>query len=158
VYEPSGHDIRISIPPRQHDLLAEILLRTVLSGGDGARHSAARLAGQQGQAIGAAERERLRPGRLGAERGLTLASSVLARYGFEPDREAAGCVRLRNCPFHPLAARATELVCGLNHAFLGGLLSGLEAGQVRAVLEPQAGECCVALRAAGPGAPAGTGS
>ena len=48
--------------------------------------------------------------------------------------------------FHPLAARAPELVCGMNHAFLAGFLDGLEAFTVRAVLAPKAGECCVELR------------
>jgi predicted ArsR family transcriptional regulator len=136
VYEPSGLDIRISIPPRQHDLLAEVLLGGVLGAGDSAREA------------GAAERERVRPGRLGAERGLTLASGVLARHGFEPARETPTCVRLRNCPFHPLAEQATDLVCGLNHAFLGGLVAGLEADAVQAVLDPRPGECCVELRSA----------
>ena len=32
-------------------------------------------------------------------------------------------LRLRNCPFHPLAAKAPDLVCGINHAFLSGLLT-----------------------------------
>jgi predicted ArsR family transcriptional regulator len=142
VYEPSGLDIRISIPPRQHDLLAEVLLGGVL--GD----SVLAAADRRGREAGAAERERVRPGRLGAERGLTLASGVLARHGFEPARETPTCVRLRNCPFHPLAEQATDLICGLNHAFLGGLVAGLEADAVQAVLDPRPGECCVELRSA----------
>ncbi|HMG61827.1 MAG TPA: transcriptional regulator [Streptosporangiaceae bacterium] len=148
VYEPSGLDIRISIPPRQHDILAEILLGGVLGAGDSARDSVLAVAARRGREAGAAERERVRPGRLGAERGLTLASGVLARHGFEPARETPTCVRLRNCPFHPLAERATDLVCGLNHAFLGGLVAGLEADAVQAVLDPRPGECCVELRSA----------
>ena len=55
--------------------------------------------------------------------------------------------RLRNCPFHPLAARSPEFVCGLNHAFLAGVVDGLQASAMEAVLDPRAGECCVELRA-----------
>lgn len=100
----------------------------------------------QGHRIGAAEREQVRPGRLGAERPLTLTAAVLNRHGFEPDRASSTCLRLRTCPFLPLAARAPEMVCGINHAFLADLLDGLDAATVEAVLDPQAGECRVELR------------
>lgn len=148
VYEPSGADIRVSIPPRSHEMLAGILLDTVLTHGHGeeARSVALRVAGQRGRAIGAAERDQARPGRLGTERALTLISGLLERCGFEPAREAPGCVRLRNCPFHPLASRAPEVVCGINQAFLAGVLAGLDAPTVEAVLRPHRGECCVELR------------
>jgi predicted ArsR family transcriptional regulator len=150
VYEPSGADIRVSIPERQHDLLASLLLDAVLaeSEAEPARDAVLRLARDRGEEIGAAERERGRPGRLGAERALTLASGLLEQYGFEPSRESPTCVRLRNCPFHPLAAKAPAMVCGINHAFLAGVVDGLHAAAIEAVLEPQAGECCVELHSA----------
>ncbi|MEV5713344.1 helix-turn-helix domain-containing protein [Amycolatopsis mediterranei] len=151
VYEPSGVEVRVSIPPRHHDVLAGILLDAVLEerGGETARDAALRAAHRQGQALGAAERDRARPGRLGTERALTLASALVERHGFEPDRETPACLRLRICPFHPPAAKAPELVCGINRAFLGGVLEGLQATTVEAVPDPRAGECCVELRAAG---------
>ncbi|MFI6173262.1 hypothetical protein ACIBCN_41240 [Nocardia sp. NPDC051052] len=102
----------------------------------------------RGTALGRATREQLWPGRLGTERALTLLCSVLGEQGFEPARVAPDHVRLRNCPFHPLAAQAPELVCGLNHAYLSGILIGLRADTVSAVLAPQAGQCCVELRPA----------
>ena len=148
VYEPAGTDIQVSIPPRSHDILAGILLDAVVSEdrGETARDTARRLARDRGERIGAEERQRVRPGRLGAERALTLASRLLAERGFEPARESPACLRLRNCPFHPLTARAPDLVCGLNQAFLAGMVDGLEATTVEAVLDPRAGECCVELR------------
>jgi predicted ArsR family transcriptional regulator len=150
VYEPTDTDIRVAIPERQHDLLAGILVDAVVTEGAGesAQDAAIRAAGRHGTELGAAERQRVRPGRLGAERALTLAEDVLTRYGFEPTRPEPTCVRLRNCPFHPLAAKAPDLVCGINHAFLAGFLAGLRATTVRALLEPRAGECCVELRPA----------
>jgi predicted ArsR family transcriptional regulator len=157
-YRPTDVDLRISIPPRQHDLLADILLDAVLADGEDsgtgpdskdrdARHAALRVARERGRAIGAAEREHSRPGRLGAERALTLAVAALQRHGFEPDRTSSTCVRLRTCPFHPLAAKAPDLVCGINHTFLTGLIDGLRATSVHAVLDPGSGGCCVELNA-----------
>jgi predicted ArsR family transcriptional regulator len=149
VYEPAAADIRVSIPQRSHDLLAGILVDAVASegSGEGARDAVRRVAREHGERAGAAERQRARPGRLGAERALSLASRLLAERGFEPARESPGCLRLRNCPFHPLAATAPDLVCGLSHAFISAMLDGLQAQGVDAVLDPRAGECCVELRA-----------
>ncbi|MGH3623978.1 MAG: helix-turn-helix transcriptional regulator [Sciscionella sp.] len=152
VYEPVDTAIRVAIPERAHDVLADILVEAVLTErqGENARQAAVRVAGQRGEQHGEAERAAARPGRLGAERALTLTEPILERHGFEPVRATPTCVRLRNCPFHPLAATAPELVCGLNHAFLAGLLLGLKASTVQAVLAPRAGECCVELRATTP--------
>lgn len=50
-------------------------------------------------------------------------------------------VRLLNCPFHPLAVRSPELVCSINHAFLGGFLTGLQAAGIDAALAPHPGRC-----------------
>jgi predicted ArsR family transcriptional regulator len=147
LYEPTDSDIRVSIPDRRHELLAELLVDAVLAAGDeDVRDAVVRVARTRGEQLGASERAERRPGRLGAERALTLAEGVLARHGFEPRRESSTCVRLHNCPFHPLAAGAPELVCGLNHAYLSGILGGLEASGVEAVLVPRPGECCVELR------------
>jgi predicted ArsR family transcriptional regulator len=152
VYELATATIRVSIPERRHEVLAGILLDAVLteSPGENARQAAVRASRQRGRAVGAAERDRLRPGRLGAERALTIAEALLAGQGFEPARSAPTEVELRNCPFHPLAAQAPELVCGINHAFLDGLLDGLGADVLSAELQPRAGQCCVRLCAAPP--------
>jgi predicted ArsR family transcriptional regulator len=149
VYSPVDADIRISIPERQHDVLAAILIDAVLTerSDETAQQAAMRTAHERGRSTGAAERAQLRPGRLGAERALTLSEGLLKRHGYEPDRVSPVYVRLRNCPFHPVAQQSPELVCGLNHAFLTGFLNGLDAPVVEAVLEPRTGQCCVELRA-----------
>ncbi|NKY88603.1 helix-turn-helix domain-containing protein [Nocardia veterana] len=149
VYEPADTEVRVSIPERRHEVLADILMRAVLTEGseETARDAALRVAEDRGVAIGRELRERWRPGRLGAERALTLLHTALGEQGFEPARTAPVCLRLRNCPFHPLAAQAPDLVCALNHAYLAGLLRGLEAGGVHAELAPAAGECCVEITA-----------
>lgn len=148
IYEPTDCDVSVTIPPRQHDLLAELLLEAVATAapGETAQQAALRVAEQSGRELGRQERTRHRAGRLGAERALTIAHAVLARHGFEPARESSACMKLRNCPFHPLAARAPTIVCGMNLAFIGALLDGLGAATVRAALVPTPGECCVELR------------
>lgn len=149
VYEPTDTEVHISIPAREHNLLADILIDALLNEDQGkaGREAALQVARHRGAELGAAERERARPGRLGAERALTLATAALARYGFEPDRATPTLLRLRNCPFHPLAGKAPQLVCGINHAFLTGFLDTLQASTLTAVLAPSAGGCCVELTA-----------
>jgi predicted ArsR family transcriptional regulator len=148
VYELAEARISVSIPERRHEFLAGILLDAVRaeSAGQTARQAAVRAARQRGRDLGTDERDRLRPGRLGAERALSITTAVLAEHGFEPARSAPTEVELRNCPFHPLAAQAPELVCGINHAFLSGFLDGLGAEVLDAQLRPQPGHCCVRLR------------
>ncbi|MDG4821550.1 hypothetical protein O7635_06730 [Asanoa sp. WMMD1127] len=157
VYEPAEADIRVSIPERRPDMIAEILLEAVLDHepGEDPRDAALRTAHRRGLEAGADERARTRPGRLGPERSLSLCESVLERTGFEPHRPAPTEMRLLNCPFHALAARSPEVVCGINHAYLSGLLTGLETAGIDAVLSPRPGQCCVEFRADPTGAARG---
>jgi predicted ArsR family transcriptional regulator len=154
VYEPTDTDIHVSIPERRPDVIAEILIDAVMTEQqeENARTAALRTARQHGHDIGSAERTRTRPGRLGPERSLNAVEPVLETYGYEPDRQAPTTLRLLNCPFHRLAARSTELVCGINHAFLTGILEGLDTAGIDAVLAPHQGRCCVEMCESGAGA------
>ena len=147
VYEPTGRDLQISIPSRHHEVLADVLIEAILTedAAETARQAAQRVARERGRQLGVTERRHVRAGRLGAERALTLAADALQQCGFEPERVRPDSVRLRNCPFHPLAAKAPELVCEINHAYINGLIDGLDAATVAAVLSPRSGECCVEL-------------
>jgi predicted ArsR family transcriptional regulator len=134
VYEATAEGIAVTIPERRYQLIAEILADAVADDPADAEHGAERHARRRGHAIGAALR---------AEHGADLIGA-LARLGFEPER-TADRVLLHNCPFHALATRHTGLVCGLNHAFLTGLVAGLPATGVQARLAPHPGRCCVEL-------------
>ncbi|MGW7408615.1 helix-turn-helix transcriptional regulator [Streptomyces sp. NPDC054833] len=151
VYEPTDAQISVSIPERRHELLADLLLDAVLTerADESAAQAAVRAAEQRGRRMGEAAREETRPGRLGPERGLTACERLLDGYGYEPVRETPTHLRLRNCPFHPLAAKAPDLVCGMNQAFLSGYLNGLEVKGLQAVPAPEPGECCVLLGPSG---------
>lgn len=146
VYEPAPGNFRVSIPERQFDVLADILLDAVLAErlGEPARDAALRVAARRGRSLGALERAGSARGHVDAQ--LAVAEKTLRTCGYEPARGEGPCLRLRNCPFHPLAAKAPQLVCGINHAFLAGFLAGARFPRMQAVLEPRAGECCVEIR------------
>jgi predicted ArsR family transcriptional regulator len=133
VYKATGSGLTLTIPDRRYELIAEILAEAVAGGEQPAAEAAARLAYRRGRDLSA----EVPPGQdvVGALTGL----------GFEPRRDPEG-VTLHNCPFHALAARHTALVCGLNHAFLSGLVDGLGMTDSAPVLVTRAGRCCVELR------------
>lgn len=134
VYEPARDTVAVTIPERRYEVIAQILADAVANRPDDAAGEATRCAYRHGYELGV----RLR------DDGPADLSEVLTRLGFEPE-PATRRVYLHNCPFHALAQRHTALVCGLNHAYLTGLLAGLEAGPVRADLVPRPGACCVEL-------------
>ncbi|MFC8614965.1 helix-turn-helix transcriptional regulator [Micromonospora purpureochromogenes] len=134
VYELAGDGLAVTIPERRYELIAEILADAVVDDPAHADAASRRLAGQRGRSLGAGL----------AEDGCDILSA-LGGLGFEPRPDAQRRVLLHNCPFHALATRHTALVCGLNHAFLTGLLEGLGAADVEARLAPRPGACCVEL-------------
>ena len=135
VYEATAEEVGVTIPERRYQLIAEILADAVASDPAEAARAAHQQAHRRGKALGAALRTEHHPDLVAALHGL----------GFEPE-PASGRVLLHNCPFHALAARHTSLVCGLNHAFLAGLLDGLDDAATEAHLAPYPGRCCVELR------------
>lgn len=150
-YEPAETEIDVSLPPREYDVVGEILVDAITTTTDGssAQDAASRIAFDKGRSLGAEVRatSRLRPA--GSERALSVAERVLSERGYEPYRDESGAIRLRNCPFHELSRRSTELVCGLNRAFVDGLLRGLGNESVVAELDRLPGECCVRLHPSG---------
>jgi predicted ArsR family transcriptional regulator len=163
VSEPAGDGLSITVPQRQYERVGQILADAVAEAPTDAATAAARLAFEHGRRSGQAGPVLLTTaGQLSrtAPDQLSRTAAVLADLGFEPRRQrpVGGPVTLslRNCPFHRLAVRQPELVCGLSHAFVRGLLAGLGASTLTAALAPSPGACCVVVRA-GP-APAVQGS
>lgn len=137
VYEPARDGLSITVPERRYRLLAEILADAIAAEPDDAAGAAHHHARQQGRELGRQYREASPPVPL---------PTALAQLGFEPTATEDGTLLLHNCPFHALAARQTTLVCGLNHAFLSGLVAGLGVSEVRPDLAPRPGACCVRFR------------
>ncbi|HET9672817.1 MAG TPA: transcriptional regulator [Actinomycetota bacterium] len=151
-YEPSDREFDVSIPERRYDLLGRVLLRALRSKdvrepGDEAARRAARDTGVE---IGRSERRRRRLARPGPERTIKVTTDLLEERGYEPYRDAQGCVRLRNCPFHALAEEDRDLVCRMNEQLVDGVVRGLGNDTVRVVFDPVPGGCCVRVDPPGP--------
>jgi len=148
VYEPSDGTLTMSVPPRQYELVGEILADAVAGDPTDARAAAERRAADVGRTIGAAHRGHAASGVAGAATDdVSAAYATLTDLGFEPRRGTTGELSLGNCPFHGLAVRHPELVCGLNEALISGVLDGLGADGLCARLQPDPGSCCVRVSA-----------
>jgi predicted ArsR family transcriptional regulator len=146
-YRPSSVEVSLSVPERRYDLVGEILV-DALSQSNASEppvNTARQVAFDRGQQIGARRRDQLRRGRLGTERTIGEARGLLEELGFEPANTEGGLI-LRNCPFHALAQRDPELICGLNAYFIDGVLRGLGNTTVSAEMAPEPGLCCVRVR------------
>jgi predicted ArsR family transcriptional regulator len=136
VYEASSDGLSLTMPPRQYELMATILADAVAEDPDDAASAACRRAVAIGQAVGASA--------TAAGGAASRAVTCLTGLGYEPRTDGDDVV-LGNCPFHPIAAAHTALVCGINVEFVAGLLSGLGCEGMRAELRPYPDGCCVRL-------------
>jgi predicted ArsR family transcriptional regulator len=143
VYRPTQEGLTLSLPPRQYELIGRILADAVADAPADARTAALRHAREYGRDLGTSCQARP----VDAATQVPAAYAALADLGFEPRTTDDG-IALSNCPFHALAQRQTSLVCGLNEAFVSGLLDGLGAGELAAELAPQPGSCCVRIDSA----------
>jgi predicted ArsR family transcriptional regulator len=135
VYEPAADDLTLTIPERRYQVVAEILADAIAAEPQCADEAVRGQARQYGHDLG----QRLH------QAGDTDLPRVLDGLGFEPRRERPGHTLLHNCPFKAVATRHTDLICGMNHALLGGLVEGLRADGVRVRLVPRPPACCVEL-------------
>jgi predicted ArsR family transcriptional regulator len=148
LYRRVDADLEVSLPERRYDLAGRLLARAVARAerthtpvGDAVRA----VAGEAGRELGhdaTDAGERSVPGARDAAVG------ALAAHGFEPRSDPSG-ITLSNCPFHALAQDETELVCGMNQAFVQGVLEGAGATGLSAQLAPAGGRCCVRICAPG---------
>lgn len=137
LYLRSDRQVEVSLPGRRYDLAGALLAAAVEESersGRSVRDSLAACARATGRTIG----------QQAAADGARDVQAVLADHGFEPHHEGAA-IKLANCPFHELAQRHTELVCGMNLELVCGVLDGLGDDVRRARLEPSAQHCCVVL-------------
>lgn len=126
-YVRAQEELSVSVPPRDYGLLAGVLAEAISADDSGAVR----------QAMTAAAHAAGR-----AASGPDLSVSLRA-CGYEPATTADGDVELRNCPFHQVARRHTDVVCGLNLHLVQGILEGSGQSPARAVLAPRPGYCCV---------------
>lgn len=145
LYRRSALQLDLSLPAREYELAARLFAGALAGTPPATLARVRRAARDVGQALGREARAGAgpRPGRAALLRRL---DAVLRRHGYEPFRAPDRAIRLRNCPFDALARDHRPLVCGMNHELLEGVVRGLGLAGCRAVLDPQPGACCVAVR------------
>jgi predicted ArsR family transcriptional regulator len=148
LYEPTDLDVTVSIPRRSYDFAGSILVDALARTGSSALETVHESAREEGASLGRQIKHEQRLANPSHKRQVSQVLDVLYDRGYEPYIDEQGALRLSNCPFHALAQQSIEIVCGLNQAFIEGVLSGLGAKELSAVLDPRPGECCVRVAAA----------
>jgi predicted ArsR family transcriptional regulator len=146
VYRRSDTDLDISLPERRYDLAGRLLVKAVAQAertGTTVSEALQQVAARTGRSVGAQAASGL-DRQAPSDEVEAAVLDALAADGYEPRRDGEG-IMLANCPFHVLAREATELVCGMNRAYLGGVLDGIGASGLDARLDPAPGRCCVRL-------------
>lgn len=139
MYRRGADDLEVSVPERRYDLAGRLLARAVAesartgSSVEQTVHDVARAAGRDAAVAKTAGRRRK-----------AAVATALRALGYEPQSDGKDLV-LTNCPFHRLAQDETELICGMNVDFVEGLLDGVGAGDLQALLDPAPGRCCVRI-------------
>jgi predicted ArsR family transcriptional regulator len=147
LYARSDREFAVTVPPREYELAARLLVQAVEADpGDRSRAALAEAARRLGTDLGSGFRAAEAgspPGRPDtAERDV---NELLTQQGYEPCHGGDGVIRLRNCPFHQLAEEHRDVVCGMNLALVEGLFAGLGADRWHPSLDPRPGHCCVAI-------------
>jgi len=151
LYRRSRRDVEVSLPERRYDLAARVMAEAITIAEDTAVPISAALreaAAEAGRELGAEAKQKTDT-RANPADALSAVAEVLASQGYEPKRAGQDVV-LANCPFHNLAQRYTNLVCGINFDLIDSLLDEAGATGARAQLRPSAGRCCVTISGPGP--------
>jgi predicted ArsR family transcriptional regulator len=146
VYRRTDTDLDVSLPERRYDLAGRLLVKAVAQAertGSPVSDALHSVATQTGRSAGAQAAPGL--GRRAPREAVEAAVlDALTADGYEPRQDGEG-ITLANCPFHALTLEATQLVCGMNRAYLTGVLDGIGATTLDAKLDPAPGRCCVRL-------------
>lgn len=137
LYARAAQEITVSVPPRDYELLARLLVASVEQDVSGAVQ----------QAVNTVAHEAGR--RAGAGSGRDVVGA-LRNCGYLPHTDGKGRISLRNCPFHLVAQNHRGVVCGLNLHLVEGVIAGCGHPRAHAELDPDADRCCVVVHDARP--------
>ena len=144
LYSRSRRDFSVTLPRRNHELLARLLAETAAPSED-ASSPADAVAKRYGRSLGARARRRV-ASRANPERLSRCVEDVLEEFGFEPIRLESGQVQARNCPFDPLSRLYPSVVCRSAIAIVLGVVDGVGAEAVAVERDERPDRCCVVLR------------
>ncbi|MEO5780229.1 metalloregulator ArsR/SmtB family transcription factor [Arthrobacter sp. PAMC25284] len=156
LYRAAVREVGASVPDRNYDLAADLLVSAVeasMAEGGSAREVLLRTAYARGYEAG-----RTRADAAGPAAGAGFAE-LLAAEGYRPEDDGAGGLLLLNCPFDRIASGHAGVVCAMNGAFLGGAAAGcgiarerveaLDIEDFKAQGAAQQGQCCARIRPPG---------
>ena len=145
LYRRGSREVAVALPARRYEVPAELFAMAIKELDGPIPPEPLRAAARSvGADAGAAARKQAGP-RPSKRRLRGALLDVLNERGYEPRGTPSGEIRLGNCPFHALVEDHRDLVCGMNLALAEGLLAGLGDDAVHARLDPQPGQCCVAI-------------
>lgn len=133
-YARAQQEVSASVPPRNYELLTELLIEALATSGTATLPAPAMRAARNVGRASATDMDVI---------------DALRGCGYEPAPTPDGGIELRNCPFDRLARKYTEVVCGINLQLIRGMLQAGGDSPRRAVPIPHTGRCCVAVRAPG---------
>ncbi|WP_427130152.1 helix-turn-helix transcriptional regulator [Pseudarthrobacter sp. S9] len=155
LYRAAVQEVAASVPDRNYDLAAELLVSAIeesAADGGSAREALLRAAYSRGKSVGQAAGNAT----VQATPGSAGFAELLTAEGYRPEDDGEGGLLLLNCPFHRIAVGHTEVVCAMNGAFLGGAAAGcgvapdrveaLAIEDLRAQGAAQPGQCCARIR------------
>lgn len=148
-YRRSAVQVDLTLPTRRYGLAGRILAAALAASerGEPPADAARRIAHEQGRDLASVIAGETSG--WAAAQPLVAVQESLQRLGYAPAQEADR-LTLGNCPFHAIVQVAPQLTCGLNLAFIDGLLAGLGVdADVTAALQPEVDACCVTLAQAG---------
>jgi predicted ArsR family transcriptional regulator len=147
LYRRGAREVGVSLPERHYEVPAQLLATAMEElAGPTPRDPLRSAAHDLGEQIGAAARQRSGP-RPSRRRLRASLEETLEARGYEPGETPSGEIRMQNCPFHALVQDHRDLVCNMNLALADGILDGLGDDRLGARLDPQPGQCCVAIAA-----------
>jgi predicted ArsR family transcriptional regulator len=145
LYRRASREVAVSLPERRYETAARLLAETLEQlGADDPPVELRQAAHAEGAAAGSSAAEAAgRPRSRGGRRAAIV--TALRDRGYEPFTDDPGDVRLRNCPYDALVEEHRPLVCGMNLAFVEGVLAGTGDTVLAARLDTRPGLCCVAI-------------
>lgn len=146
LYRAAVQEVSASVPERNYDLAAELLVTAIeQSAADGGSARTALLQAARSRGLAAGEAA-----------GTADFAELLTAEGYRPADDGAGGLVLLNCPFHRVAQGHAEVVCAMNGAFLGGAAAGcgvdparveaLDIEELRVQGSAAPAQCCARIR------------
>lgn len=124
VYTPSGNAVSLSVPARDFQLLADLLVQSLALIGDGGQEAVAQIGRAFGRRLGNEAKSRSVSGQAAGEDPLKTCAEALQRLGLAAHvtaGEGGLTLKLRGCGFQEVATAHPQFVCKMCHALVEGV-------------------------------------